>query len=405
MKKLLTFIGIVFITIALLEGSAWLVLNLISDQPDPLKAETHIFDAHRNHRLNPAFQFSDDPKSRIHSSDGFRGNGVISIEKPEKTIRIVALGTSALYGAGAAAPYQVHRALFNDETVTGSLEKALESRLENDGIDFNIEVVNAGVSATKTFHHLMRLNDSILDFSPDIVINLDGHNDFYADRITDRWSGYPYSTNVLVDEFNGRTGFLPIFTTVRALSPFSSFFNLAEKALKRIWQSSKLIDNPLDHTPKYDFDVLTKHTPDIRETARRTYVRDLWQIHALGKYAGYEHCVFLQPEVVFEKSEDLVKSDRKIQSLTEKLQGVDAVRLMKRVRVELPSLFREAGIPYHDLGQIASNRTSGLPLYIDYCHLTPQGAATLAKNMADILFPMVIKRISQRLTRSGHSSQ
>lgn len=392
MKKFGSVVLILIITGALLEGASWVALRLLSEQPDPVKSETHLFDAHANHRLNPTFQFSKKSESRIHSPDGFRRDKPVPLVKPEGTIRIVVLGTSALYGAGAAPPYPVHRPLYNNETITHFLEVDLTEMARKAGMAQRVEIINAGVSATKTFHHLIRLNESLMEYAPDIVLNLDGHNDFYADKLVDRWSRYSYSTNVLVDEFNGRTGYLALFTTVRALAPYSSFFNLCEKGFKRLWHATKLIGNTLPHTPKRDFGQLNDGKADIRETARRSYLRDLWQIHQLGSYMGFDHCVFLQPEVVFEKGEFLSASDREIRKLTVSLMGDHQVALMRDVRTVLPDMFKEAGIPYHDLGQIASDATEKESLYIDYCHLTPRGAEVLAGRMAEFVFPLVAKR-------------
>lgn len=399
MKKVFTILVVLLISVLLLEAVSWLALRSMTSQPDPIRSETHLFDAHRNHRLNPAFQFSGDSKSRIHSPDGFRQDNAVAIIKPENTVRIIVLGTSALYGAGAAAPYPTHRPLYNDETITYFLEQELRDRLKQDGRHYSVEIINAGTSATKTFHHLLRLNDSLLEYSPDIVVNLDGHNDFYVDKIGDRWNGYSYSTTILVDEFIGRTAYLPLFTGVRMLAPYSNFFNLVEKALKRIWYTTKVHGNPLPNTPHYDFGIINDHGRDIGEAARRSYIRDLWQIQSLGQYAGYDHAVLLQPEVVFEKSALLSESDRHIQELTVELQGNDSVELMKDVREQLPALFQGADIPYYDLGELASVETSDSQLYTDYCHLTPQGSAVLASKMAEILYPMVTSRIAQN---AGH---
>lgn len=394
MRTFATVLAVIVITGVLLEGSSWMVLRLFSEQQDSLSSETHVFDAHRNHRLNPDFQFSSDPRSRIHSEDGFRQAEPVSIVKPADTIRVVVLGTSALYGAGAYPPYPVHRPLFNDETITHFLELNLNKMMQQQGHSQSVEVINAGVSAGRTFLHLVRLNDSILDYSPDVVVNLDGHNDFYVDKLGDRWNSYSYSTNVLVDEFNGRTPFLSLFTTIRCFASYSNFFNLLEKGMKRVWHSTKAMGNPMPHTPRYDFRVLNGGASDIAEAARRSYIRDLWQIRKAGEYSGYDHCVILQPEVVFEEDHLLADSDQRVKRLTIDLQGSRHIQLMEDVRSRLPELFQEAGLEYHDLGAIASERTKDQSLYIDYCHLSPQGSSVLAGYMAEILYPMVLKRVS-----------
>lgn len=213
--------------VGVLELTAFLTLWMIADELNPQRSETHLFDAHRNHRLNPEFPG--------HSRDGFRSDKPIPREKPPRTIRIIALGTSALYGIGSREPYPQHRSLHNDETITAQLQRILNQRLDAENAGFRVEVINAGVSAYRTFHHLVYLNSRLLDYKPDIVINIDGYNDFYKDQLDDPWNRYAYSTSVLVDQHNRRTLFLPILTFSRSAARFSFTFNLAERILRRVW--------------------------------------------------------------------------------------------------------------------------------------------------------------------------
>jgi hypothetical protein len=69
---------------------------------------------------------------------------VVSVAKPPHTFRIVALGGSALYGEGMESEglYPRHRALFNDETVAAVLERDLNERLNQVGLDLDVEVIN-----------------------------------------------------------------------------------------------------------------------------------------------------------------------------------------------------------------------------------------------------------------------
>ena len=384
----LTILGV----IVLVEVVSYGVVRALAKQSHVVRADTHLFDAHRNHRLNPQFRFSDARKSRIHSPGGFRRDTPVSVDKPEGTLRIIAMGTSALYGIGAGAQYPYHRPLFNDETITYFLEKRIRERLRSDGIDFDVEVVNAGVSAYKTFHQLVYLNSDLLDFSPDIVINIDGHNDFYADTPTDRWNTYAYSTSILVDEFNGRTFFLPFFTFTRALAPYSNFFNLVERLCKRAWYATR-VEKELRHTPHRTFTVSNDSRSNVREVARRGYLRDLWQIHNLSKHEGFDHYVFLQPEIVFESNELLSESDKRLQEITLNVAGGNAVEEMKKIRMMLPSLFKEQDIPFFDTSELSPSNRREEDLYIDYCHLTPAGSKIAAEGILEILYPRIVAKI------------
>ena len=274
------------LAMTVIEFTSFVILRLFATQPDVYYSETALFDAHRNHRLNPNFRLpTRDGQRRLHSPDGFRRDEVVSIAKPPHTIRVIALGTSALYGIGAYGAYPTHPPLSNDQTITGVLEQSINRRLATSDAGYRVEVINAGVSAYQTFHELVYLNADLLAYKPDIVINIDGHNDFYRTEPRDRWAEEAYSTSILVDQYNGRTFFLPWATAIRAVSPYSNFFNLLEKANKRIWYSTK-VAKPLPYTPHREIPALGNFEDNIRAIARRGFLRDLWQIHNLGDSGG-----------------------------------------------------------------------------------------------------------------------
>lgn len=392
LKRIVGFFLVLIFSIGLLELLSWAAVIVMSSQPDPLKAETHLFDPHRNHRVNPAFQSSDNPKSRIHSADGFRRDEPVVVDKPDNTIRILMMGASGLYGASAGAGYPPHRALYNDETISYFLEKKLQQRLTREGVHKRVEVLNAGVSGYKTFHQIVYLNSDLLKYSPDIVVNFDGHNDFYDINEPDRWNTYSYSTSILTNEFNGRTPFLVAFTLVRALAPYSNFFDLAERAMKRLWY--KKIGQPLPHNSvPYTKAYPEDHSDHVREAAAETYLRDIWQIKKMGEYEGYDQVVILQPEILFEDDSSLSSGDQKTKALTVELKGAASAERMNKVRKLLPELFAEKGISYHDLGAIAEYSDVKEDLYIDYCHLTAAGSKVVATELAPIILPMLLERV------------
>lgn len=399
-KKLVLILAAALVTVGLLEGLSYLVLRVGAAQMSAEGSETHLFDAHRDHRLNPDFAFASDPKAHLHSADGFRSATPVALQKSPNTIRIIALGTSALYGLGAAPPYPVHRPLYNDETITAAIQARLNQRLQEAGLAARVEVINAGVSAYKTFHHVVHMLSRLVHYQPDIVINVDGHNDFYFDHPTDGWNSYPYSTSVLVDEMNGRTLFLPVFTLVRALAPHSHFFALAEKLAKRYWQNTKVHDTTLANTPRIDLPAPADQEAGIHEYARQSYLRDLTVIRDLGKSEGYEHLVFAQPEVLLEDEALLTEADRKIKAITLQASSPDQAALMAKVAAMLPKLFAARGLTFHDLTRISVRNPTGQPLYVDYCHLSPNGAKVLGEAIADILAPGILAR-ARKPARQG----
>ena len=369
-----------------LELASFLALLFLAQERDSVRSETHLFDAHRNHRLNPEFPG--------HSSDGFRSDAPITRRKPPQTIRIIALGTSALYGLGSNAPYPVHPSLSNQETITFHLEQFLNGRLKADKSNFRVEVINAGVSAYRTYHHLIQMNSRLIDYHPDIVINVDGHNDFYKDQLDDPWNHYAYSTSVLVDQHNRRTFFLASQTFTRSLSKYFYSFNLAERIFRRLWR--KKLEQPLQCVPPLPDRLQGDFESNVTTVAERQYVRELWQIHQLGEYAGYKHAVFLQPEIVFESSQNLSQSDRELKQITQRQLPAGETEKMQNIRELLPGIFRKHDLPFFDVAQLSPHNTSGEDLYLDYCHLTPAGAKITANQISQPLYRLVLEEITQR---------
>lgn len=406
MKKTFFSLLVLIATIGLIELGSWAILKMSAQQPDPVKSETTLFDAHRNHRLNPNF----DPNlggARVHSEDGFRRSTTVPLKKESNTIRIIAMGTSALYGVGAGGSYPPHRQLLNDETITFYLEDMLNKRLAQDDSKYSVEVINAGLSAYRTFLHLIHYNSRLQYYHPDIVINIDGYNDFYDTSPYDRWNTYGYSTTVLADQVNGRTFFIAAFTLVRALAPYSNTFNLCEKILKRYWHR-KLVQKDLPHTPKFEFKPTGDFETDYRAYADQNYLRDLWQLRSLKQFDHFEHYVYLQPMVEFEDDELLSPEDLRIKQLTIEYTDPKKHEAYLKIRSLLPTLFREKKIPLTDISQIASPATKDKQLYIDYCHLTPLGAEVTARMIFTDLYPKVKKVITKRTleetSRNNHKA-
>jgi hypothetical protein len=66
---------------------------------------------------------------------------------------------------------------------------------------------------------------------------------------------------------------------------------------------------------------------------------------------------------------------------------------MRRARSQFPGLFAMHQVPYTDLGSLAEGAGARGQLYMDYCHLRPEGAQAVAKRM----LPVVLERIFERL--------
>lgn len=379
----------VIMGLLILEGGLRLFLPLLSQQPDPLQAEFHLYDPYRGHRLNPDFNTLNNTfGKKINSPDGFRRDTIVNKIKDKKTIRIVVFGGSTLYGVGTwGGQYPNHAYLMNDETITHFLEELLNAQLKENNRLYTVEVLNAGVVAYHTFQHLVHLNAKLLDYRPDIVVNLDGHNDFYISNPEyNNWTDYGYSGSPLINLINERSFLVGLHLLVRNLSKYSAIMSQVEKRV-----TNKIFDDLIlksikasEAQPDGDFDS------NFMRAARKGFMRALWQIHRLGQYEGYEHLVFLQPEVVFEQDAFLSEEDRAIKQVTIDTYSPGQVKKMDAIRSMLPGIFLEQAIPYEDIGEIGSPKTSGEQLYIDYCHLTSRGSQVVAQRMAPAVYERVL---------------
>jgi lysophospholipase L1-like esterase len=105
------------------------------------------------------------------NAQGFRGARRVTVDKPPRTTRIIAVGGSTTFDTevsadSAAWPARLERIL--NELLPGS----------------RVEVINAGVAGYGMEHDLIRLETELYAYHPDLIILYQGHNDlFYELRL------------------------------------------------------------------------------------------------------------------------------------------------------------------------------------------------------------------------------
>jgi len=97
------------------------------------------------------------------NSFGFRGKE-ISLEKPENTYRIFAVGGSTMLGTGSTSDVT---------TIPGYLE----DKFNNVEKEFEIEIINAGISGAWSKTETSLIKTKLVNFQPDMIIAYDGWND------------------------------------------------------------------------------------------------------------------------------------------------------------------------------------------------------------------------------------
>ncbi|MDB3956848.1 SGNH/GDSL hydrolase family protein [Candidatus Nitrosopelagicus sp.] len=104
------------------------------------------------------------------NSLGFRGEE-FDVNKDESVFRIFMLGGSTVFGTGASS---------NSQTIPAQLEKKLDLLF----LDQRIEVINGGISGANSKSEKMFVQETIFDYSPDLIIIYDGWNDAWLrDRL------------------------------------------------------------------------------------------------------------------------------------------------------------------------------------------------------------------------------
>ena len=419
-KKLLFTTLAVFFVIACLELIGFTILKLKDHDKGIDSTSIHRFSKYRHYELNPNYRGRKlrTGGQKTHSSDGFRRDSSISIKKPKDVIRIFYMGGSQLYGSNAStiSGFPFHRDLLNSEGIDKISENLLNQKLKDSKTAFKVEVINAGVVSYQTFQHLFYVMEKIYRYSPDFIVFLDGHNDFYiADPDYNHLLDFEGAMEAdLANKLNERSFIFATYVMARSLSRFSYFLSSVEKLLHQAiafsWAEtitkaargqgpSDIPNNASKKSVTITPDNLDVHFPVY---AHNTFIRSYKLIQQLGDHYGYKTLVFLQPEVVFENLSNLDKNDVLMREISIKqhetfkaigARGGHNLKVRRTIRKMLPSLFQKYDIPYYDIAEIASQDEEKTPLYIDYTHLTPEGARRVGTKMAEQIFPHILLRL------------
>jgi hypothetical protein len=249
--------------------------------------------------------------------------------------------------------------------------------------------VNAGVTAYQTFHHVLYFYETLYEYQPDLLLFLDGHNDFYHVDATNLLKAYSYSAGSMIPALNQRRPWFTLYIASRPLGQYSYAFKLLEKFSLTMFQRFEARPHNSGQSsrlPDGDFGQA------LREAAAAGFLRNYRLIDAFAKYYGFDYHIFLQPEVVFEDVRWLDPRDTAIKATTERLYGEERVVLMRRARGLFPELFARYQLPYTDIGSLARGRGEQGQLYIDYCHLMPEGARSVAERMLPVVLDKVLRR-------------
>lgn len=369
---------IVVLTLLVLELLSYVFVYHVRDNPLGNASERHLYAYFRGHELNPDYRRPFDTGNKpIHSGDGFRSDQPISIEKPDGVFRIILLGGSQAYGVGSqpGGVYPVNASLTNTQTSSHYLQVALNAVAERSGRDIKVEVINAAVVAYKAYQHLLYFNERLYLYDADLLVFVDGHNDYYSDDVERN----PMLANVyakdLLWHFNQRSFVFSVYSFTRVLGEYSYFFKFVEKSIQKLLP----ILNPYESPIKTD---VVHDASRYEEYAKNNYVRFYQQFHALQTLYGYDMHIIVQPQIMLEDKSLLSEHDQEIYSITEPYSDKP---LMLAIKEKLPNIFKQAKLDYTDLTSIADLNIANQDLYFDYTHLTAAGSQLLASAISQAI--------------------
>lgn len=328
-----------------------------------------------------------DTRGVQHNAAGFRRRSEVGVAKPEGTIRVFLMGASTAYGLGGLWPHLEpnYPVLRNEDTIDAYVEKLLAGAFPGR----TVEVVNAAITSTWTHHTLIYLYQSILKYEPDIVLFLDGFNDFYHVGPThDQFESYAY--NGIARTLQGE----PTAYSLAAMNGWWFFrkFALAHVAGRAAQQVKMLLSGPSD----------LPMNPDQRFTAlQEAFPRSAGRMHEyIGRLLQQENipAVFmLQPMLILERERTTGTAlERKLFEFNVRSYRPGWETFM---RLSTPWIVEQEKAMASRVGATFIDLTTAFrgvegQVYTDYCHLTPLGNQVLAGIIAQHVTPLLLARLA-----------
>jgi hypothetical protein len=381
-KKILVYLASAVLIAVILEGGTRLYLRKSQGYSGgPLLQ--YVFDPYKNVLPTPNWV---DTRGVKHNGQGFRRSADVSLRKPEGTFRVFLMGGSTAYGTGGLWPHiqRTYPVIKNSQTIDAYLERDLGKRFP--GTRF--EVINAAIPSIWTHHHLIYLNQTILKYQPDMVVLLDGYNDFYqTQKDHDQFGSYSYQehSRVIMGDPTLRS---LAYTNAWWLGRKSAFVHVLMRRARVV----KQLFRSYDRTPMNVPAALAA----LREIFPKNALTMVDRIALLLQHEKVDAVFVLQPMLIMERGRTGMPAvekqllDFNVKSYLPNYeafmrQAVPLVSAMTRKTVE------GNGAMFLDATNVFA--TAQGQVFTDYVHLTPQANQVLATFVAN----NIQCRISARL--------
>jgi hypothetical protein len=374
------------ITLGVLEVASYLYLRIFTGY-DGEHLLSYTFDDYKIIRPTPGYH---NTRGVFHNSQGFRRSQETPRVKPPGVYRIFVMGGSTAYGLQSMSRFgqEKYSVIRNDQTIDYYLERYFREHLA--GAD--VEVINAAITSHYSHHHLIYLNQVILKYSPDMVIFIDGFNDYYPyQRGFDQFRDYAYQerSHQMLD-----TPSVSAWLSYNGWWLFrkSHLVHVAGRTLQPFWLRLRKIGKT---RARIEVDDALK---ELRINAETNFAKMIERSALILKHDDVVPVFTLQPELVFQQSKVLSPLERQIYQELDQEWQVNFVEFKNRARPFVTERARRAaegsGGTFLDLTDIFG----GMPedVYTDYCHLTPMGNKRVAEYIGEKLLPVVGGRVRTR---------
>ena len=330
-----------------------------------------------------------DTRGITHNSVGFRRSSEVSVSKPPGTIRIFLMGASTAYGLGGLWTHIEPRfqVLRNEDTIDAYLERRLASQFPG----AKVEVINAAITSTWTHHNLIYLLQSVMRYEPDMVLFLDGFNDFFHARPNhDQFASYAYNLTARVIEGE------PTLNSLVTMNGWWLFrkFALAHVAGRAARQAKLMVTTR-------DPDRIPIDPQNMFTSLKDVFPRNAGAMHeylgVLLAHRGIDAVFMLQPMLILERDRATATPIEKelfafnVQSYLANYESFMKLATPWIVEQER-AMAQRVGAGFIDL-TTAFRGVAG-QAYTDYCHLTPLGNEVVAGIVADSIVPRLNKRLA-----------
>lgn len=382
-KTILFWLVLLILPAALLEiGARWGLATFAGF--DGRHLYQYDFDPYKN--ILPTRNYVDSRGVR-HNGQGFRRDGEVARVKPPKTYRIFLMGGSTAYGLGGLWPHvqREFAVLDNSQTIDAHLERMLGAALP--GTRF--EVINAAITSTWTHHHLIYLNQTILGFDPDMVLFLDGYNDFYFfEEPHDQFASYSYShpSHVILGE---PTLYALAYANGWWLFRRSAAVHLAARGARTL---KHVIVSGIWGQPTRPIDV-DNAVAVLQRIFPKNALKMQERIGLILRNEGVHAVFMLQPMLILERGKPMPDMERRLFEFNvysyRYRPNYEAFihRAVGFVRQQEADMARRVGAEYIDLTGIY--RAVNAQVYTDYAHLTPMGNELLARHVLERILPTI----------------